>query len=82
MPEERSCQEAVAASLDFRNNIFKYQSLLHLPSQLVKTRVFSLDMHGVLLQNSHRHHRPPPPRRSPLAPPCWLTYSGPQMSPT
>lgn len=66
-PKEPSCREAVAASLDFRNNIFKYHPLLHLPTRLVKTRVFSLDMDRVLLQNSHHHQTPPPP---PLACPC------------
>lgn len=59
MPKQLSCQEAVATSLDFRNNIFKNQSLLHLPTQLVKKKVFSLDMDGVI-------SCPPPHAGSPL----------------
>lgn len=38
-----SCQHTPAASVDFRNNIFKTQSWLHLLCVLVRTRLFSLD---------------------------------------
>lgn len=40
MPKEPSCQETVATSLDSRSNIFKNQSLLHLPTQPVKKGLF------------------------------------------
>lgn len=69
MPKQPSCQEIVATSLDFRNNIFKNQSLLHLPTQFVlKKKVLSLDTDGVLLQPLSSAPR--------LALPCWLTCPG------